>query len=197
MINFKRIINFMNSPSKLLKRKKTILVGGIILFLIVLMFFVINNSEESLKTIIRQFIYHRPIHAQTAFNIAVAEADCVVIYHADTSYTPEHDVAKKVITITDPIELNEIRLNTKFGDITFNKEVFNHCMCFDGWYFDWQKHGKQITKTSLQHANSIRWVGFSSARLFGFQVGKNDAPLTEESQQWYKNWFFERGIELK
>jgi hypothetical protein len=53
---------------------------------------------------------------------------------------------------------------------------------------------KRIVFAAVQHGQGIRWRGFSTMRILGFRVGYGDGPLTQESQDWMKEWFRSHGI---
>ena len=182
-------------------KKKKLLKWGIpvaVLLVGATIFCIFGEPMETIGSILRRFVYCRPVHLNTAFHTAIANANRIVIRGEgyDCCGRADNSAEKILLEITDPAIVAEIRANTQFLDITYDEENWNMCMCC-GWpRMDWYEGKRRVAFTAIQHSSGIRWRGFSHRMFLGHRIGYADAPLTEESCHWYTNWFSAHGIEL-
>ena len=146
------------------------------------------------ETIMRALVRHRPLRYDQPFAPAIERADRVVVRADGFDCCGPVDETKRLFEVDDPAEVENLRRHLKFEPRTTTNSLLEACMCCGGPGIDWYRNGRRIALTAMQHGHSIRWKGFSTARMLGMQIGYGDGPLTRESREWLAGWFQKHGV---
>jgi hypothetical protein len=166
------------------------------LFLGICGFTLVGIGAENgwLQHSLRHMIYQRPLRYDVPFSAAVARADKIVVRDGGFDCCRKVDDDKVFFTVTDPVEVRKIASHFQFQPRTTTNSFYETCMCCGSPGIDWYRGNRRIALTAVQHAQGIRWRGFSTARILGIRVGYGDGPLTKESAEWLIGWFDQHGV---
>mgnify|MGYP000859777626 CR=1 FL=1 len=142
---------------------------------------------------LRSLIYHRPLHYDRPFLPAIATADRIVVRADGFDCCGKIGESNVLFQVTDAGEVATVRAHIAFQSRTTTNAFLETCMCCGGPGIDWYNGNERIALTAMQHGHSIRWRGFSTARILGIRFGYGDGPLTEQSQQWIRDWLKSHG----
>ncbi len=110
---------------------------------------------------------------------ALRQADRLIVRDNEYNGPETVDAQPVLFEVTSSAELKQI-----LGQLEFQTNQFRSgCKCHGFPMLDWQKDGKRIAVTSVQHGKAIRWDGF-----------EGDATLTEQSSRWLVSWLTSHGV---
>lgn len=173
------------------RKRKWIRSVIIVCALLVIVVFAAFKWEDCLSAL----IYQRPVRYDEPFGPAIASADRIVVRGGrGFDCCGPVDETNILFVVTEPAEIADVASHIRFEPRTTTNSCMETCLCCGGPGIDWYRGTKRIVFAAVQHGQGIRWRGFSTMRILGFRVGYGDGPLTQESQDWMKEWFRSHGI---
>ena len=149
---------------------------------------------EWLLNSLRQLIYQRPLRYDVPFTAAIAKADKIVVRDGGFDCCNAVDDNKVLFIVTNLVDVQEIASHFKFQPLTTTNSFYETCLCCGSPGIDWYRGNRRIALTAVQHAQGIRWRGFSTARILGIRIGYGDGPLTKKAAEWLIVWFDQHGV---
>jgi hypothetical protein len=143
---------------------------------------------------LHRMVYHHPLRYDLPFHPGVAKADKIVVRDGGFDCCGKIDNDKILFTVTDPVEVKQVAALLQFQSATTTNSFNESCMCCGSPGIDWYRGERRIALTAVQHGHSIRWRGFSTARILCVHIGYGDGPLTKDSADWLVGWLAEHGV---
>ena len=136
----------------------------------------------------------KPLSSNARFQMAVAEADRIVIRDGGFDCCQPVEGQKTRIIIRNPGVVAEFKKNLTFRESTAGQSMFV-CLCCGYPGIDWYKGTNRLALTAVHHGRDLAWAGFDQKR----------GVLTEEASIWLTDWlaahnehgWFDEYVELK
>ena len=139
-------------------------------------------------------LYHKPLDYRLPFHPAIEHADRIVIRADGFNCCGPVDETNILFQVTAADEIADVRSHISFLALTTTNSFQETCMCCGSPGMDWYRGSKRLALTAIVHGGKIRWKRFSTGRFMGIRVGYGDALLTEESEQWLREWLSSHGV---
>jgi len=167
-----------------MQRKREFSVLAILLLITISVFI---QNLEALSDGWDDLIHRQKPYTYTGqFHETIRNADRIVVRDWGFNCCRSVKNAPAFFTVTDPSEIQDVHNHIKFIGIT--NELTYGCMCCGDEGIDWYKGFRRLALTSRQHAQSLRWKGFSCSYLGPFRVSYGDIPFTDDSAEWINDW---------
>lgn len=119
-----------------------------------------------------------PLRYGRHFDGLIAWADRIVVRQGGSDCCGPVDGQRVLFEVVAPDELAEVRDHLQISP----GKPSGGCLCCGFPGVDWYRGKTRIALTSVHHGRNLRWSGFPG-----------DAPLTEESARWLREWLERRG----